>query len=186
MISILGRDGNPILGRGYYKAPGVDLINFETGEGNPTPAYSFGTQIAEVKVDRETGKVKLLKMTAAHDCGTAINPMCVEGQLEGSISMGQGQGLFEELIWDKGQALNPSFLHYTLSTAMDMPEIEPILVDSTKDKESFEPKEAGEGTQVTSPVAIANAIYDAIGVRIKELPITPEKIIKALEKKKGV
>ncbi|MDO8637262.1 MAG: xanthine dehydrogenase family protein molybdopterin-binding subunit, partial [Dehalococcoidia bacterium] len=95
LASYMSKEGNPILGRGYYK-PDIDLVNFETGEGNLSPDYSFGTQIAEVEVDKETGKVKLLRMTVGHDVGLAINPMAVEGQTEGSISMGQGQVLYEE------------------------------------------------------------------------------------------
>jgi len=180
----MSKEGNPILGRGYYR-PDIDLVNFETGEGNISPDYSFGTQIAEVEVDKETGKVKLLRMTAAHDVGLAINPMAVEGQTEGSISMGQGQVLTEDVIVEEGRVLNPSFLNYGMPTSMETADIKSIIVESENPEDSFAPKEAGEGMQVPTPAAIANAIYDAIGVRIKDLPITPEKILKALEEKGG-
>ena len=170
------------MGRGYYRAP-VDYVNFETGEGNITGAYSFESQIAEVEVDSETGKVKLVKMIVAHDTGTTINPMNVEGQLEGSVSMGMGQALMEESIWKNGIIQNPSFIDYGLHTSLDMAKVGCILIDTKNPEDPFEPKEAGEGTQVATPSAIANAIYNAIGVRIKTLPITPEKVLSALQKK---
>jgi 4-hydroxybenzoyl-CoA reductase subunit alpha len=182
MITAAG-DGNPIMGKGYYRAP-VDYVDFETGEGNVTNAYSFESQIAEVEVNPETGKVKLINMVVAHDIGIAINPMAVEGQLEGSVSMGMGQVLYEKSIRKNGRFQNSSFVDYSLHTSMDMADVESILVATENPNDPFEPKEAGEGTQVATPAAIANAIYDAIGVRIKELPITPEKILKALEGKR--
>ena len=182
LASYMSKEGNPILGRGYYR-PDINLVNFETGEGNLSPDYSFGTQIAEVEVDKETGKVKLLRMTVCHDVGLAINPMAVEGQTEGSISMGQGQVLTEDVIVEEGRVLNPSFLTYGLPTSMETADIKTIIVESENPDDSFAPKEAGEGMQVPTPAAIANAVYDAIGVRIKELPITPERILKALEEK---
>jgi len=184
LASMMSGDGNPIMGRGYYRAP-VDYVNFETGEGNITGAYSFESQVAEVEVDPETGKVNLLKMIVAHDTGTTINPMAVEGQVEGSVSMGMGQALLEESVWKNGIILNPSFIDYGLHTSMDMAKVGCILVDTENPDDPFEPKEAGEGTQVATPSAIANAVYNAIGVRMKELPITPEKILEAIEKKKG-
>ncbi len=118
------------------------------------------------------------KMTVGHDTGTTINPMAVEGQMEGSVSMGMGQALLEESISRNGLILNPSFLEYGLHTSMDMADVGCILVDTENPDDPFEPKEAGEGTQVATPSAISNAIYNAVGVRIKELPITPEKILK--------
>jgi len=180
VASFMSKEGNPILGRGYYR-PDIDYVNFETGEGNLTPAYSFGAQAAEVIVDRETGRVKFAKMTAAHDSGLAINPMSIEGQLEGSISMGHGQVLLEELLMENGQVMNPNFLDYKLPLSVDSPTMKCIIVDTKNPEDPFEPKEAGEGTQISTPAAIANAVTDAIGIRIKDLPITPEKILEALE-----
>ncbi len=183
LVSMMERDGNPIMGRGYYKAP-VDSVNFETGEGNVTAAYSFEAQVAEVDVNHETGKTKLRKMTVGHDTGTTVNPMAVEGQMEGSVSMGMGQALLEKLVTKDGLILNPSFLEYGLHTSMDMAEVGCILLDTKNPDDPFEPKEAGEGTQVATPAAIANAIYHATGVRIKDLPITPEQILDTMENEK--
>ena len=141
------------------------------------------TQAAEVAVDPDTGKVRLLKMATAHDCGRAINPMLVEGQLEGSVVGGMGQALYEDVIVEKGQVMNPSFLDYGFPTFMEMPEIEALEVETDDPVGPFGAKEAGEGTQLSPAPAIVNAIYDAIGIDFKELPVTPEKILDALRKK---
>jgi CO/xanthine dehydrogenase Mo-binding subunit len=141
-------------------------------------------QTAEVEVDLKTGKVKLLKMVTAHDCGKAINPMLVEGQLEGSVVGGMGQALYEDVIVEKGQVMNPSFLDYGFPTFMEMPQIEAIEIETNDPVGPFGAKEAGEGTQLSPAPAIVNAIYDAIGIDFKELPVTPEKILEALEQKK--
>jgi 4-hydroxybenzoyl-CoA reductase subunit alpha len=167
------RDGMLIIGRGSY-IPEGELAS---------PAWSFGAQIAEVEVNRETGRVKVLKSAVAHDCGRAINPMAVEGQLEGSMHMGLGYALSEELLIEEGAILNPSFLDYKILLPDEMPEIESIVVETDDPEGPFGAKEAGEGLILPVAPAIANAIYDAIGVRIKELPITPEKILRALKEK---
>jgi len=136
-----------------------------------------------VKVDKETGKVEVLGFTFAHDVGQAINPNNVKGQLEGSICMGLGYGLFEELLVEKGGILNPTFLDYKIPTALDMPKTEIILVESVDPDAPFGgAKECGEGSVGPVAPAIANAVYDAVGVRLKDLPITPEKVLMALKK----
>ncbi len=174
----------PIVGRGSWMAPASEPTTLFKEDGNFAPNYSFMTQAAEVEVDLHTGKVKLLKMVTAHDCGRPINPMLVEGQLEGSVVGGMGQALYEEVIVDKGQVMNPSFLDYGFPTFLEMPQIEAIEVETDDPIGPFGAKEAGEGTQLSPAPAIVNAIYDAIGVDFMELPITPEKILNALEEKK--
>lgn len=184
VASMLGK-GNPIIGRGFYKCETTNM-NPSTGEGNLSPAYSFGAQVAEVEVDRETGKVKVTKMYLAHDCGVTVNPMSVEGQLDGSVQMGQGQALTEELQYVDGcQQLNSSFLEYRMPTALDMAKTAFEPVETLDASTPLGAKEAGEGTQVSTVPAIVNAIYDAIGVMITDLPITPEKVLKALEQRPG-
>jgi 4-hydroxybenzoyl-CoA reductase subunit alpha len=177
----LAKEGRPIMGRGYYR-PDIDLVNFETGEGKITPAYSFDAQTSEVDVDLETGVVKILNIISANDCGIPINPMAIEGQVEGAISMGEGQVLFEELIWDKGYILNPSFLGYRIPTSLDIPDMKTVIIES-KDETLPLGAKTSEGTVVSVIPSIANALYNATGVRIKKLPITPESILKELEKK---
>jgi CO/xanthine dehydrogenase Mo-binding subunit len=174
----------PIIGRGSYMPPAMEPTTLLKEDGNFSPAYSFMTQAAEVEVDVVTGKVKVLKMVTAHDCGKAINPMLVEGQLEGSVVGGMGQALYEDVMTEKGQVVNPSFLDYGIPTAMEIPSITSVEVETHDPEGPFGAKESGEGTQLAPAPAIINAIYDAIGVRFKSLPVTPEKVLKALQTKK--
>jgi CO/xanthine dehydrogenase Mo-binding subunit len=174
----------PIVGRGSWMAPATEPTTLFKESGNFAPNYSFMTQAAEVEVDLQTGKVKLLKMVTAHDCGRPINPMLVEGQLEGSVVGGMGQALYEDVIVENGQVMNPSFLDYGFPTFLEMPEIEAIEVETDDPIGPFGAKEAGEGTQLSPAPAIVNAVYDAIGVDFMELPLTPEKILGALEEKR--
>ncbi len=169
--------GVPIMGRGVFTRQD------KNPEGRNAMSASFGAQVAEVEVDEETGQVKVLKVTAAHDCGTAINPMAVEGQLEGGVHMGLGYALNEELLFAEGQVLNPTFADYKLLTAADMPQVEAIIVETFAPEGPYGAKEAGEALAVPSGGAIANAVYDAVGVRIKDLPITPDKLLKVLYEK---
>ena len=172
----------PIVGRGAWMAPAKEPTTLFKEDGNFSPSYSFMTQAAEVEVNLQTGKVKLLKMVTAHDCGRPINPMLVEGQLEGSVVGGMGQALYEDVIVENGQMMNPSFLDYGFPTFMEMPKIEAIEVATDDPIGPFGAKEAGEGTQLSPAPAIANAIYDAIGVDFISLPITPGKVLEALER----
>lgn len=175
-------DGHPIIGKGSYM-PDTQYLNIWTGIGKSIPTYSFGAQVAEVEVDNETGQVKLLDTSAAVDCGFAINPRDVEGQIESCVVMSQGWTLSEQLFYDGGQMLNPSFREYKLPLSVNTPKIKPIIVESIDPEGPYGAKDAGEVLVHTGPAAIANAIYNAIGVRIKDLPITPDKILKALKEK---
>lgn len=150
----------------------------------PATGAAFYIQAAEVEVDPETGKVRVLRITYANDSGTEINPMRVEGQMEGSIQMGVGMALSEEYVLDNGQTMNASFLHYGFPTAVDMPEVKPVQVEVADKRGPFGAKEAGEGAVCPTAPAIIDALYDAIGVWFKELSVTPEKILKALEEKR--
>jgi 4-hydroxybenzoyl-CoA reductase alpha subunit len=170
----------PIVGRSAWFPPATEPTTLFKEDGNFSPNYSFMTQAAEVEVDLNTGKIKLLKMVTAHDCGRAINPMLVEGQLEGSVVGGMGQALYENIIVEQGQVMNPSFLDYGFPTFMEMPQIEAIDIETDDPVGPFGAKEAGEGTQLSPAPAIVNAIYDAIGVDFNELPVTPENILEAL------
>jgi 4-hydroxybenzoyl-CoA reductase alpha subunit len=172
----------PIVGRAAWFPPATEPTTLFKEDGNFSPNYSFMAQAAEVDVNLETGQIKLLKMVTAHDCGRAINPMLVEGQLEGSVVGGMGQALYENILVEKGQVMNPSFLDYGFPTFMEMPEIEAIEVETDDPVGPFGAKEAGEGTQLSPAPAIVNAIYDAIGVDFKELPVTPDQILEWLEK----
>jgi 4-hydroxybenzoyl-CoA reductase alpha subunit len=174
----------PIVGRASWMADTKEPTTLFNEPGNFSPSYSFMTQAAEVEVDTTTGKVKVIKMVTAHDCGRPINPMLVEGQLEGSICGGMGQALYEHVIVEEGQVMNPQFVDYGFPTALEVPEMDTVDIETNDPVGPFGAKEAGEGTQLSPAPAIVNAIYDAIGVNFNELPVTPEKILKALEDRK--
>ncbi|MBI2955025.1 MAG: molybdopterin-dependent oxidoreductase [Chloroflexi bacterium] len=176
--------GAVVIGNGHW-AQDIAMPNWDNGVGDVGGAYSFGAQAAEVEIDTETGKVHVTKMVVAHDLGFAINPLIIEGQHEGSIAGGLGHALLEEMVVDdNGQTLNPSFLDYRMATALDMPEqIASYSVETDDPSGPFGAKESGEGTQISTVPAIVNAIYDAIGVMMTELPITPEKISQAIARK---
>lgn len=171
---LYAKGGKPVLGRGFYN-PKTEQLNPRTGSGNISPTYSFGAQIVEVEVNPLTGRIKVTNVTAAHDCGRAINPQSLEGQIEGSIAQGLGFALTEKLSLEKGKIENPFFSSYKIPTALDMPNIKTILVETNDPEGPFGAKGVSEGTILPMAPAIANAIYDAIGVRVRDLPITPEK-----------
>jgi 4-hydroxybenzoyl-CoA reductase subunit alpha len=161
--------GAPLIAQGSYNSP--DPLS---------PTYSFGAYICEVEVSLLTGEVRIKKFTVGHDCGQPLNPMSVEGQIEGCIGMGIGFAVSEQLIFEGGRTLNPSFLGYGIPTADQMPEIKISHVITDDPHGPFGAKETGEGSLDPAAPAIANAIYNATGVRITELPITAEKILKGL------
>ncbi len=171
----------------YAPPPEARGGKFKGAGVGPSPSYSYSAQVAEVSVDEETGQVAVHKIWVAHDCGRALNPLTVEGQVIGSVSMGLGQALEEEMIWRHGRLMNPGLLEYRVPASVDTasPEIIPILVESVDPEGPFGAKEAGEGSLAACIPAVANAIYDAVGVRITELPITPDKVLKALKQKRA-
>jgi 4-hydroxybenzoyl-CoA reductase subunit alpha len=175
--------GRHILGKGYYDPP-CEFPHYKDGKGNLCPAYSFGAGVAEVRVDTETGSIGFLKETQAQDVGRAINPMQCEGQMEGAVVGAMGQLLYEEMVFEEGKALNSSFIDYKIPTAMDIPETELILVETNDPEGPFGAKGMAESPEIPPIGAVANALYDAIGVRIKSLPMTREKVLRALKKKR--
>ncbi len=146
----------------------------------PSPAYSYSACVVQVDVDPETGEVKVEKVWIAHDGGRAINPLLVIGQAEGSVYMGLGEALMEEREFRRRQHKIPSMLEYKSPTTLETPEIETILVERIDPEGPFGAKEAGQGPLLPVPPALCNAVYDAVGVRIDEIPVTPDKVLKAL------
>src|SRR5580692_2650693 len=175
-----------LTGTGSYAPPADARGGKHKGAGvGPSPAYSYSAQVAEVTVDEDTGEVTVHKVWAAHDCGRALNPVSVEGQIIGSVWMGMGQALTEEMVWKDGMLMNPGMLEYRSPSSVESPEIEPIIVESIDPEGPFGAKECSEGSLAATIPAIANAIYDAVGVRLHESPFTPERVLSALRAKKN-
>jgi len=175
-----------LTGTGSYAPPPEARGGKYKGAGvGPSPAYSYSAQVAEVSVDEETGEVVVHKVWAAHDCGRALNPVSVEGQIIGSVWMGMGQALTEEMVWKDGMLMNAGLLEYRSPSSVESPEVEPIIVESVDPEGPFGAKECSEGSLAATIPAIANAIYDAVGVRLHESPFTPERVLAALRAKKN-
>jgi CO/xanthine dehydrogenase Mo-binding subunit len=166
---------------GSYRPPKIGS-RFKRSSVGPSPAYSFTAQVAEVTVDVETGIVTIEKMWAAHDLGRILHKEIAEGQVEGCVYMGVGEAMLEEQSYEGGVMRTPSILEYRIPTVMDTPEIEVMLVESHDPEGPFGAKEAGEGPQLSTVPAIANAIHDAIGIWLGAPPYTPDKVLKALRR----
>lgn len=183
VVRACASDGLPLYNVALYKAPFRNLTQFKRIEGPVFPDFTYGTHAVEVAVDEGTGGVKVLKLIACYDVGRAINRLSVEGQLEGGAIYGMGYGLMEEIIIENGVIKTPSFSEYLLPTSLDAPEVQTILLESGDGVGPFGAKGVGEPSLNSIAPAIANAVYDAIGVRIFDLPLTPEKIVKALKER---
>jgi len=158
---------------GPYKGSGV----------GPSPAYSFSACVIDLDADPRTGLVNVNKVWIAHDVGRAINPLSVEGQVEGSVYMGLGEALMEEQVFRKGLHKWPSMLEYKSPSFLDMPEVETFIVETNDPEGPYGAKEAGQGPLLPVPPAVCAAVFDALGVWIDEIPVTPEKVVEALRRK---
>ena len=185
-LCIQKRRGDPIIGHGHWRTMRDEPVHpsLASTKGRWTENYAFDAQTAEVEVDTETGKVRLLKAVTAHDCGFPINPLLVEGQIDGQISMALGHAFMEEVMMEKGRTLNPSWLDYRMPSIRNMAESEhlDVITEQYRIGKPYRTKEVGEGYVSAILAAIANAIYDAVGVRLFETPFTPEKILRGLGK----
>ncbi len=170
--------GNVVIGRAYFDPPNAMMD--DGYHGNVSAAYVFGAQGIEVEVDVETGAVRVLRVVAAHDVGRAINPMQVEGQIEGGVLQGLGYALYEEVLLRDGAMANANFLDYRMPGPQDLPRIEPVIVETNDPSGPFGAKGIGEPPLVPVAAAVANAIADATGVRLRELPMTTERVWRAL------
>jgi CO/xanthine dehydrogenase Mo-binding subunit len=148
----------------------------DNGQGNPYAVFGFGAHLAEIEVDRELGTVRVLKVTAAHDVGCAINPTLIEGQIEGGVAQGLGMALMEEFFPGQGENLHD----YLIPSVGDVPEIESILIEIPSSMGPFGAKGIGEQAVIPTAPAILNAIYDAVSVRIRKVPATPDRVRAAI------
>ena len=181
VVGACAADGIPLYNAAQFNAPARELMDFKTGQGQVFPDFTFGTHAMEVSVDVETGRVKVLKIISCYDIGQAINPLSVEGQLEGGALYGLGYGHTEEVILDNGITRAPSFSEYLIPTSLDAPDVQTILLESGGGIGPFGAKGVGEPSCVSAAPAFANAVCNATGVRIFDLPLTPEKILNSLK-----
>ncbi len=179
------RRGESIIGEGHFRTMKDEPIHpsLANTKGRWTENYSSYAQVAEVEVDTETGVLKLLKVTTAHDCGFPFNPMLVEGQIDGQVSMAQGHTLYEEVLVEEGRVVNPSFLEYRIPCALDMVETEyaDVITEEYRKGKDYDTKEVGEGYVAGTIAAAANALYNATGVRLHRTPFYPNKVLEHLE-----
>jgi 4-hydroxybenzoyl-CoA reductase subunit alpha len=178
-------DGGSITTKGTFTVP----LEYQGGRHRggavgATMAFSYSAQVAEVDVDVDTGMVRVHKIWVAHDCGRALNPLAVEGQVQGAVWMGMAQALGEETRYDRGFPLHASLLGYGVPSAVESPPIEVHIVECVDPNGPFGAKEASEGSLAASLPAVANAVADAIGLRMSELPLTPDRILEALNRRR--
>ena len=171
--------GKQINGHGWFST-GPLTFDPETGKGDPFMVYSYGVQVADVKVNPETGEVWVLNVTAAHDVGRAINPQGVIAQIQGGIEMGIGQALIEEVEVHEGKVLTPDFARYEIPVSSDTPEMNTIIVEEKNSTGPYGAKGVGESAMVPTLAAISNAVADAVGHRFYQLPIRPEDVALAI------
>ena len=181
LVKVCGTRGVHRSELAIFRAPFTDVLDPETGQGQAHPDYAYGAHAIEVAVDTGTGEVTILKSVAAHDVGQCINRTAVEGQIHGGTQNGLGYALSEEMLYKEGRLVTPSFSEYLTPTSMDMPNVETIILESRSGLGPFGSKGIGEPSMTPVAPAVANAIADAIGVRIFEMPITPERVWRALQ-----
>src|SRR2546428_4893726 len=178
-LHIFRSGGEGIFTRATYD-PTTVMARKDTHYGNVAPGYSFAAQAVEVEVDTQTGQIDLIDSFVADDCGKAINPMAVHGQTSGATAQGIGWALYETYQFQDGRLANADFADYTMPTADSLPPLRAAIVESNEPNGPYGAKEASETAIAPTAAGIANAIYDAVGVRINSLPITPEKVLAAL------
>jgi 4-hydroxybenzoyl-CoA reductase subunit alpha len=175
-------DSGTISVKGTYSTPPeTQGGKFRGAAVGSSAAFSYGAQVAEVSVDEETGMIRVEKIWVAHDCGFAINPLAVEGQVQGSVWMGMGQALSEETQYHEGRPLRANLLDYRVPTIVESPPIEVRIVESRDPGGPLGAKEAGEGSLSGFLAAVTNAVYDAVGIRLVELPASPDRVVEALQ-----
>ena len=190
-LTAAGAVGAPVIGRGQFIPEGLTGLDPDTGQETnggkgPAPFYTFGTQVADIEVDVDTGEIVVKKITAAYEVGKVIHQKMCEGQVQGGVVQGLSSALFEQLELESGRPLNNSFVDYKIATAADAPVMDVMLLETSPQPDGpFGAKGIGEPTMVPTAPAIANALYDALGIRIKNLPLTAEKVRAAILEKKA-
>jgi CO/xanthine dehydrogenase Mo-binding subunit len=185
-LAYTSRDGGFLTFRGYWDADYSVMVDLETGQGSQAIAYIYFACSMEVEVDTETGEVSVLRSFGAYDGGKILNPLGAEGQIDGSTGQGIGFALQEDLGYEKGRVMHSNLTKYRLATALDMPrEMTSIFVESHEPSGPYGAKGIGEPGHVPQMASLANALYDAVGVRLGRIPITPERVLEAMKKQGG-
>ena len=182
LVAMCAAEGLPRANLSLFKAPFTEKLDPDNAQGDIWPDYTFGAQAVEVAVDMETGEVRVLKSAACHDVGRALNPAAVAGQIEGGAAQGLGYALMEDVQIVNGVTLTPSFAEYLLPTASDIPEVKTIILESGTGLGPFGAKGIGEPALTPMAPAIANAVANAIGARVTQLPLTPERVLEAIDR----
>jgi 4-hydroxybenzoyl-CoA reductase subunit alpha len=178
---VLAEAATGTLGAVGSYTPPRSVAKWKGAGVGPTPTYSYSAAVVELSADRETGLVRVDKVWIAHDVGRSLNPLLVIGQVEGGVYMGLGEALMEEQVFRKGLHRIPSMLDYKSPTTLEMPPVESILVETLDPEGPYGGKECGQGPLLPVIPAVANAIRDALGVSVDEVPVTPEKVLAALD-----
>jgi CO/xanthine dehydrogenase Mo-binding subunit len=182
LVKLCASEGIGLSHLAQFNAPFTEGLDPETGQGDIWPDFTFGAQAVEVAVDTETGEIELLKSAACHDVGRAINPAAVHGQIAGGSHQGLGYALLEDFELQKGYIRTPSFAEYLIPTVLDFPTTETIILESGTGVGPFGAKGIGEPALTPAAPAVANAVADALGVRIHQLPFTPKRVLAAVGK----
>jgi CO/xanthine dehydrogenase Mo-binding subunit len=182
LVAFCAAEGLPLSNLALFTAPFTGTIDPDTGQGDVFPDFTFGAQAVEVAVDTETGQVEVLGSVACHDVGRAINQAAVVGQIAGGSNQGMGYALMEEFVIEEGYIQTPSLSEYLIPTALDFPQTEVIVLESGSGVGPFGAKGIGEPSLTPAAAAVANAVADALGVRIHELPLTPERVLAAIDR----
>src|SRR4029077_6027946 len=177
---VLAESASGTLGAVGSYSPPRSVAKWKGAGVGPTPTYSYSACVVELSADRETGIIRVDKVLIAHDVGRSINPLLVIGQVEGSVYMGLGEVLMEEQVFRKGLHKIPSTLDHKSPAPLEMPPVESILIETLDPEGPYGAKECGQGPLLPVIPAVANALFDALGIRIDEVPITPEKVLAAL------
>ncbi len=184
LAKLCASEGLPLNNLAEFKAPFTEPPDPETGQGDIYPDFTFGAHAVEVAVDTETGEVTILKSVGCHDVGRAINPIAVEGQIQGGSAQGLGYALMEDVIIKEGVIKTKNFSEYLIPTARDLPTTIPIILESGSGVGPFGAKGIGEPSLTPAAPALANAVADAVGARVYQLPLTPERVLDAVRRGK--
>jgi nicotinate dehydrogenase medium molybdopterin subunit len=173
------KKGGPVIGKASInpEAAEMDPKTIQGAASRFFSTYTFATNIVEIEIDPGSGEISIIRAVGSNDCGTVINPDGAEGQMDGGMAIALGYGLYEEIQIKDGQVLNPSFLEYKIPTAMDVPAFSRVIVENYDDNGPFGAKGIANSSVVNMAPAIANAVFTLTGIRLRELPVLPEKIL---------